>query len=338
MSDQADCGNIKTTSSSKATLARVGFGTSGLHGGWASRKHSLHLLEVAYDEGLRYFDTAPMYGLGYAESVLGDFVRSRRPEAVIATKFGIPGPSPRQRALLELARTVAKPVADAFPGAKQVMLRLLAARATNSKPISQQGQRVVDESNGTSRFTPAALFASVDASLRTLRIGQIPVLIMHEARADDLSEELLDALAQLKKAGKIERWGLGSPRRTIEKCMTVLTRCPDVVQFEWSTAAEAAPSWPGTTTILHGAVRAAASSPWAQNPDTLRVASIRAGVDLCESGRLASVALSMALSANTGSRVIFTSRSAKHIAEVCRFLRQPETETAGASLLEWLGK
>ena len=50
--------------------ARLGYGTSGLHGG-LSKRPSLRLLEAAFDAGVRHFDTAPMYGLGDSEAIGG---------------------------------------------------------------------------------------------------------------------------------------------------------------------------------------------------------------------------------------------------------------------------
>jgi D-threo-aldose 1-dehydrogenase len=48
-------------------------------------------LQAAWDRGIRYFDAAPMYGLGRAEHILGDFLRevaSPASEAVVSTKVG----------------------------------------------------------------------------------------------------------------------------------------------------------------------------------------------------------------------------------------------------------
>ena len=48
-------------------------------------------LQAAWDRGIRYFDAAPMYGLGRAEHILGDFLREAADpaaEAVVSTKAG----------------------------------------------------------------------------------------------------------------------------------------------------------------------------------------------------------------------------------------------------------
>ena len=62
------------------------FGTWALGGKWTFRnmpygwgdlsiKESLKLIEEAYRNGIRIFDTAPCYGLGKAEEIIGDFIR-----------------------------------------------------------------------------------------------------------------------------------------------------------------------------------------------------------------------------------------------------------------------
>lgn len=47
------------------------------------------LLQAAWDAGLRYFDTAPLYGFGLSESRLGAFLRDKpRDEFIVSTKVG----------------------------------------------------------------------------------------------------------------------------------------------------------------------------------------------------------------------------------------------------------
>ncbi|MGH2971489.1 MAG: aldo/keto reductase [Gaiellaceae bacterium] len=67
---------------------RLGYGTAAL-GRSRSVRERRRLVEAAYDAGIRYFDTAPLYGAGAAEEALGRL----RGEAVIATKAGIVAPS-----------------------------------------------------------------------------------------------------------------------------------------------------------------------------------------------------------------------------------------------------
>ena len=46
-------------------------------------------VEAAWDDGIRYFDTAPLYGAGLAELRLGEALAERpRADYVISTKVG----------------------------------------------------------------------------------------------------------------------------------------------------------------------------------------------------------------------------------------------------------
>jgi aryl-alcohol dehydrogenase-like predicted oxidoreductase len=49
---------------------------------------SIRAIHVALDAGVNFFDTAYNYGAGHSETVLGEALKGRRDQAVIATKFG----------------------------------------------------------------------------------------------------------------------------------------------------------------------------------------------------------------------------------------------------------
>lgn len=68
----------------------LGYGTAAL-GRSLSARERLRLIEAAYDAGIRYFDTAPLYGAGAAEEALGRFLGMGR-EVTVATKVGIVPP------------------------------------------------------------------------------------------------------------------------------------------------------------------------------------------------------------------------------------------------------
>lgn len=47
------------------------------------------VLEAAWESGVRYFDTAPLYGLGMSERRVGDFLRTKnRDDYIVSTKAG----------------------------------------------------------------------------------------------------------------------------------------------------------------------------------------------------------------------------------------------------------
>jgi aryl-alcohol dehydrogenase-like predicted oxidoreductase len=57
---------------------------------------SLRCLDAAWDAGITFYDTANIYGMGRSETVLGQWLRTRRHPAVIATKASFVAGPPRR--------------------------------------------------------------------------------------------------------------------------------------------------------------------------------------------------------------------------------------------------
>ena len=77
--------------SSGIQVSVVGIGCNSF-GVWIDAARAQEVVDAALDAGINFFDTAEVYGRGASETILGNTVRSRRDEAVVATKFGeIPG-------------------------------------------------------------------------------------------------------------------------------------------------------------------------------------------------------------------------------------------------------
>ncbi|MFZ1803748.1 MAG: aldo/keto reductase, partial [Nitrospira sp.] len=79
---------IRLVSEPAAGMERLGFGLSKLMR-IPSRADRQRLLDTVYDQGIRHFDVARMYGLGASERELGTLIRSKRTQVTVATKFGI---------------------------------------------------------------------------------------------------------------------------------------------------------------------------------------------------------------------------------------------------------
>lgn len=73
----------------------IGFGTWGLSGkdyGYISKKDASELLLLALRNGINFFDTAPLYGNGKVEKIIGNILtkdKKLRKKITICTKFGL---------------------------------------------------------------------------------------------------------------------------------------------------------------------------------------------------------------------------------------------------------
>ena len=78
-------------SGAKMSFTELGFGTAPLGNLFhaVSEKDAQDTLNAAWDAGMRYYDTAPLYGAGVAETRLNHFLREKpRGKYVISTKVG----------------------------------------------------------------------------------------------------------------------------------------------------------------------------------------------------------------------------------------------------------
>src|SRR5215469_16854407 len=74
--------------------SRIGLGTwamGGFQWGGTDDGESVRTIHSALDRGITLVDTAPAYGFGHSESVIGKAIseRGRRDEVVLATKVGL---------------------------------------------------------------------------------------------------------------------------------------------------------------------------------------------------------------------------------------------------------
>ncbi|MBA1272210.1 aldo/keto reductase [Stutzerimonas azotifigens] len=73
-------------------VSRIGLGTWAI-GGWmwggADDQSSIATIQGALERGINLIDTAPVYGFGHSEEVVGKALEGVRDQAVIATKLGL---------------------------------------------------------------------------------------------------------------------------------------------------------------------------------------------------------------------------------------------------------
>lgn len=81
----------RTIKQNNFELTEIGLGCWQLGGDWGeglSDEKAFAILEEAVASGIRFFDTADVYGGGQSERILGDFFKNKSKDIQIATKFG----------------------------------------------------------------------------------------------------------------------------------------------------------------------------------------------------------------------------------------------------------
>jgi hypothetical protein len=190
----------------------MGFGCGRLRAGLEER-NSRRLIDAALDCGIRYFDTAPSYGDGASERVLGLCLRQMWAQVAICTKIGFP----RSNANAAVAAARALLRAAVKPIQRRLVRRARAAQAPAGK--APAGPAV------HGRFDAASLHADVQASLEALQTDRVDCLMLHEPRLTDPTPDLSAALRGLVTAGTAVRIGVGTG-----SAIEMLPRYGDVAQ------------------------------------------------------------------------------------------------------------
>ncbi len=166
-----------STDAGDGILPRLVFGCGRLTGG-ASRREALGQLRTVFDAGVRAVDVAPSYGIGTAETIVGEAVR-RHPAGAsieIITKVGLP--PPRWRWIKTALRAGKRALRAPRPRAL--------ADWTPVEPTMR-----FDEGD----FRPESIERSVEISRR--RLGRFDRLLLHACGPGELSPEVREALAAL---------------------------------------------------------------------------------------------------------------------------------------------
>ncbi|WP_422037041.1 aldo/keto reductase [Roseibium sp.] len=171
-------------------LTKMGFGGAPLGNLYreVSETDAQAALQAAFDAGIRYFDTAPQYGLGISERRFGEaLARFGRDNVQLSTKIG--------RLLLDCEPHEVTP--EAFVNVPQ--------------------KRIVFD------YTYDGVMRSYEASRERMKIGNADILLVHDVcvfsqgsqeQSDSKVRELFDgggyrALCELKDAGDVAAIGAG---------------------------------------------------------------------------------------------------------------------------------
>jgi len=167
----------------QVTVTRLGLGTAPLAGLFraADDAEGTAAIDRTYALGLRYFDTAPLYGYGLAEQRLGRALRGKpRDSVVISTKVG------------RLLRAGAPPDLSQFH---------------DGEPFFKETPPV----NPVFDFSHDGVMRSLEESLQRLQLERVDILYIHDpdAHHQEALEGAYRALDKLRSAGKVGAIGAG---------------------------------------------------------------------------------------------------------------------------------
>lgn len=192
-------------------LSSLGFGCAPVMGR-VDKSQALRAMAEAFDLGVTHFDVARSYGFGQAEQVVGAFIKGRRAEVTITSKFGVVPPhlSSRTKALIPVARMMASWAPQLKAKIKKKSGQLLVAR----------------------NFDVSYARKCLDQSLAAMATDYIDIYLVHEPDATLLKnpEEIRSLLEDCVRAGKIRRWGFAY--QAVQDYEWACDLGGDVLQFE----------------------------------------------------------------------------------------------------------
>ncbi|MER5796010.1 aldo/keto reductase [Streptomyces sp. NPDC001980] len=174
---------------------RIGFGTAPMGNMFRAIPDDevAATLNAAWDQGIRYYDTAPLYGAGLAEIRLGGLLSSKPRDAfVLSTKVG--------RVILDEVESGARDL-----GEKGTLFE-------HGRP-----NKMLHE------WTAEATERSIEGSLKRLGVDRLDIVWVHDIAQDFYGDDWLQkfeeartgafrVLSRLRDEGVIKAWGLGVNR------------------------------------------------------------------------------------------------------------------------------
>ncbi|PJO43066.1 aldo/keto reductase [Lysinibacillus xylanilyticus] len=175
---------------------QLGFGTAPLGNMYRNipEEEALATVDAAWESGVRYFDTAPLYGSGLSEIRLGEALSKRnRDEYFLSTKVG---------------RIISDELED--PSARDF------GEKGGIFEFGRKNKIIPD-------YSADATLRSIEDSLKRLQTDRLDFVFVHDPAQDFYGDEWLAqfeiartgafrTLTQLREEGVIKGWGLGVNR------------------------------------------------------------------------------------------------------------------------------
>ena len=167
--------------SSELSASIVGLGAFAI-GGWpyggTEEKKSIEAIQTSIDMGVNLIDTAPMYGFGRSEEIVGKAIKGKRDKVIIATKCGM--------------------VWDRKDGVFQTYAD---EKGPSKTPAKYEVYR---------NLKPDSIRSEIEKSLKRLDTDYIDLYQTHWQDSTTPIDVTMDALNKLKDEGKIRAIGVSN--------------------------------------------------------------------------------------------------------------------------------
>ena len=289
---------------------RIGFGCGSLM--QLSRSvDRKNLLAAAYDLGIRYFDVAPMYGLGKVEGELGHFLQGKRDQVTLATKFGIVPHKSVQK--LSWFQPMVRALFASFPALKEKVKQVVGAQIYYKPDYNIKSAK-----------------QSFENSLHELRTDHIDILLLHEPSINNIfTAELQQWLESLRSSQAIKGYGVAG---YMDDILPVITQHPwlgQIVQIDNNAVQRQIfhlDHQDQRTVITFSAM----SRVYLQilhyltmHPDLKKAWSELTDADFYQPETVAYFLLSYALSTNPFGIILFSTTHHQHLAQIVRWTEAP---------------
>ncbi len=196
-----------------AEVNKLGFGCVALTT-YNFKRDALNMLELAFSNGITYFDTAPLYGRGYSEKILGSFIKNKRDKVCITTKVGL--------GLLNQSKLPSSLALPIYAIKKKIHGKKTsnAINTTIPKPVTYR------------EISKDYVQQSLIASLKNLQTTYIDNYFLHEALPSFLTVEATKFLLEQKKQGVIKNIGIAAGYTSVDLLNTNDILDWDYLQYE----------------------------------------------------------------------------------------------------------
>ncbi|MDP2898770.1 MAG: aldo/keto reductase [bacterium] len=158
---------------SELEVTVVGLGCWAI-GGWmwggTDEEKAIAAIRKALEVGMTFFDTAPAYGFGLSEEIVGKAIEGRRDEVILATKCGLHWKHPTRLPWF----------------------------------VDEEGNKIYKD------LTKESILREAEASLRRLKTDRIDLYQCHWPDEQTPAEETMEALTLLLEQGKIRAIGVSN--------------------------------------------------------------------------------------------------------------------------------